>query len=97
MALAGRSEDYFPGRSLVLGRKDGLAGDLGEARVRPADVVITMAWGMHARSSPARGTRTGSFTDPAGMAVEDVRPVRDEIERRVLTLLDQLQVPVAAS
>ena len=31
--------------------------------------------------------------DPAGLAVEQVRPVRDEIERRVRRLLDELGVP----
>jgi hypothetical protein len=31
--------------------------------------------------------------DPAGLAVEQVRPVRDEIERRVRQLLDELGVP----
>ena len=34
--------------------------------------------------------------DPAGKSVEDVRPVRDEIERRVRVLLAELKVPVAA-
>jgi arsenate reductase len=28
--------------------------------------------------------------DPAGLPVEQVRPIRDEIERRVLALLDDL-------
>jgi NADPH-dependent 2,4-dienoyl-CoA reductase/sulfur reductase-like enzyme len=32
--------------------------------------------------------------DPAGMTVEDVRPIRDEIERRVRGLLSELGVPV---
>jgi arsenate reductase len=30
--------------------------------------------------------------DPAGQGVESVRPIRDEIERRVLGLLDELAV-----
>ena len=32
--------------------------------------------------------------DPAGKGVEDVRPVRDEIEQRVRGLLDELGVEV---
>lgn len=31
--------------------------------------------------------------DPAGLPVEQVRPVRDEIERRVRQLLDEFGVP----
>jgi hypothetical protein len=34
-------------------------------------------------------------TDHAGLDVTDVRPIRDEIECRVRTLLDQLHVPAA--
>jgi arsenate reductase (thioredoxin) len=33
--------------------------------------------------------------DPAGRGIEDVRPIRDEIERRVRGLLDEMGVPVA--
>jgi arsenate reductase (thioredoxin) len=36
------------------------------------------------------------MTRPAGQSVEDVRPIRDEIERRVRGLLTELQVPAAA-
>ncbi|MBA3292259.1 MAG: arsenate reductase ArsC, partial [Geodermatophilaceae bacterium] len=32
--------------------------------------------------------------DPAGLGIEAVRPVRDEIERRIRALLAELQVPV---
>jgi protein-tyrosine-phosphatase len=34
--------------------------------------------------------------DPAGLGVEQVRPVRDEIERRVRGLLVELEVPARA-
>jgi arsenate reductase len=33
--------------------------------------------------------------DPAGQSVDDVRPIRDEIEQRVRTLLTELGVSVA--
>ena len=32
------------------------------------------------------------LVDPAGQGVESVRPIRDEIERRVLILIDELSV-----
>ena len=65
--------------------------------VRAADVVITMGCGDACPIFPGKKYEEWELTDPAGMAVEDVRPVRDEIERRVLALLDELQVRVAAS
>ena len=34
--------------------------------------------------------------DPAGLALNDVRPIRDEIERRVRHLLTSLGVPTGA-
>lgn len=65
--------------------------------VRAADVVITMGCGDACPIFPGKKYEDWELADPAGMAVEDVRPVGDEIERRVLALLDQLHVPVAAS
>ena len=40
--------------------------------------------------SRARGTRTGSSTIPAGQDIETVRRIRDEIDARVRTLIDEL-------
>lgn len=65
--------------------------------MRATDVVITMGWGDACPIFPGKKYQDWELADPAGMAVEDIRPVRDEIERRVLALLDQLHVPVAAS
>jgi arsenate reductase len=31
--------------------------------------------------------------DPAGQGIETVRPIRDDIERRVRALLDELGIP----
>jgi arsenate reductase (thioredoxin) len=41
------------------------------------------------------GTRYENWDldNPASLEVADVRPIRDELERRVRTLLDQLEVP----
>ena len=54
------------------------------------------AAGMRARSSPASGTRTGYSTTRPGRTWPTVRPIRDEIERRVRGLLAELNVPVRA-
>ena len=60
--------------------------------VRAADVVITMGCGDACPVFPGKRYEEWELTDPAGLDVAAVRPVRDEIERRVLTLLGQLGV-----
>ena len=65
--------------------------------VQASDVVIPMGCGDACPFFP--GTRYLDWTldDPAGQGVDAVRPIRDEIKRRVRQLLDELGVdPVAA-
>ncbi len=62
-----------------------------------ADVVITMGCGDACPVFPGKRYEEWVLTDPAGLDVSAVRPVRDEIERRVLALLAQLHVPVTVS
>lgn len=61
--------------------------------VRAADVVITMGCADACPVFPGKRYEEWVLDDPAGMDVASVRPVRDEIERRVRALLDQLHVP----
>jgi protein-tyrosine-phosphatase len=61
--------------------------------VRAADVVITMGCGDACPVFPGKRYEEWTLDDPAGLDVAAVRPIRDEIERRVLTLLDRLGVP----
>jgi protein-tyrosine-phosphatase len=61
--------------------------------VRAADVVITMGCGDACPVFPGKRYEEWTLDDPAGREVADVRPIRDEIERRVLTLLEELGVP----
>ena len=63
--------------------------------VRAADVVITMGCGDACPVFPGKRYLDWELDDPAGKGLEDVRPVRDEIERRVRGLLDELGVPAA--
>lgn len=65
--------------------------------VRAADVVITMGCGDACPIFPGKRYEEWELDDPAGLTVADVRPIRDEIERRVLALLDELDVPVPAA
>jgi arsenate reductase len=60
--------------------------------VQAADVVVTMGCGDACPYFPGKRYEDWLLEDPAGKEVADVRPIRDEIERRVLGLLDELGV-----
>jgi arsenate reductase len=60
--------------------------------VRAADAVITMGCGDACPVFPGKRYEEWTLDDPAGLDVAAVRPIRDEIERRVLALLDQLGI-----
>ncbi len=64
--------------------------------VRAADVVITMGCGDACPLFPGKRYEEWTLDDPAGLDLAAVRTVRDEIERRVLALLDQLEVKVVS-
>ncbi len=61
--------------------------------VRAADAVITMGCGDACPVFPGRRYEEWVLTDPDGLDTDTVRPIRDEIERRVRVLLDELGVP----
>lgn len=56
------------------------------------DVVVTMGCGDTCPILPGRRYEDWTLPDPAGQPLEAVRPIRDEIERRVAALLAQLAV-----
>jgi len=58
--------------------------------VRAAEVVITMGCGDACPIYPGKRYEDWELEDPAGKSVEQVRPVRDEIDRRVQLLLAEL-------
>ncbi len=64
--------------------------------VRAADVVITMGCGDACPVFPGKRYEEWVLDDPAGLDVDAVRPVRDEVERRVLALLGELQLSARA-
>jgi arsenate reductase len=57
------------------------------------DVVITMGCGDSCPILPGRRYEEWVLPDPAGQTLDAIRPIRDEIELRVCTLLRQLRVP----
>jgi protein-tyrosine-phosphatase len=61
----------------------------GEA-VRAADVVITMGCGDACPVYPGKRYLDWELPDPAGKAPDQVRPIRDQIDARVRTLLAEL-------
>ena len=64
--------------------------------VQAADVVVTMGCGDTCPYVPGKRYEDWELDDPAGLDVEDVRPIRDEIGRRVKELLASLGVEVVA-
>jgi protein-tyrosine-phosphatase len=58
--------------------------------VRAADVVISMGCGDACPVFPGKRYEDWDIADPAGQTLVDVRPIRDEVERRVLTLMSEL-------
>nr|WP_275593225.1 arsenate reductase ArsC [Streptomyces deccanensis] len=62
--------------------------------VRAADVVVSMGCGDACPVFPGKRYLDWTLDDPEGRTVDGVRPIRDEIERRVRGLLDELGVPV---
>jgi protein-tyrosine-phosphatase len=62
--------------------------------VRAADVVVTMGCGDACPVFPGRRYLDWPVADPAGLDLAAVRPIRDDLERRVRALLEELSVPV---
>ncbi|WP_144760109.1 arsenate reductase ArsC [Curtobacterium sp. 9128] len=58
--------------------------------VRTADVVVTMGCGDACPVFPGKRYEDWELTDPAGLPLDAVRPVRDEIRARVQTLVTEL-------
>ncbi len=58
--------------------------------VQAADVVITMGCGDACPYFPGKRYLDWKLDDPAGQGADAVRPIRDEIDRRVQALLAEL-------
>ena len=60
--------------------------------VRAADVVVTMGCGDACPVFPGKRYEDWELDDPAGRSLEEVRPIRDDIGRRVERLIAELGV-----
>ena len=93
-SAAGRPDQ--PGRR----RGDGRGGHRHRRRRRPrcspptpssvSDVVVTMGCGDACPFFPGKRYEDWELDDPAGQEIEAVRPIRDEIRRRVEKLVAEL-------
>jgi protein-tyrosine-phosphatase len=59
--------------------------------VKQADVVITMGCGDTCPIFPGKRYEDWDLDDPAGKSIDGVRPIRDEIKARIVTLIGELQ------
>jgi len=60
--------------------------------VQESDVVITMGCGDECPFYPGKRYEDWKLDDPAGQGIEAVRPIRDEIKRRVEDLIASLDL-----
>jgi protein-tyrosine-phosphatase len=62
---------------------------LSDQMAEAADVVVTMGCGDACPVYPGKRYLDWELADPAGKSIEEVRPIRDEIEQRVSALLGE--------
>jgi protein-tyrosine-phosphatase len=60
--------------------------------VRAADVVVTMGCGDACPVFPGKRYVDWEVEDPSGKTVEEVRPIRDDLEQRVRNLMAELAI-----
>ena len=59
-------------------------------QVRDSDVVITMGCGDVCPIFPGKRYEDWELVDPKGKSIDEVRPIRDDIKRRIELLLAEL-------
>lgn len=64
--------------------------------VRAADVIVTMGCGDSCPVFPGKRYLDWEVGDPAGLPVEAVRPIREDIGGRVRAIIAELEIPVRA-
>jgi protein-tyrosine-phosphatase len=60
--------------------------------IRAADVVVTMGCGDACPIFPGKKYVDWELADPSGKSIDEVRPIRDELEQRVRALMAELGV-----
>jgi arsenate reductase len=65
---------------------------LAAGQAEAADIVISMGCGDACPVFPGKRYLVWELPDPAGLSVEQVRPIRDDIAARVQALLTELEI-----
>ena len=65
---------------------------LTDDAARAADIIITMGCGDSCPVYPGKRYLDWDLTDPAGKPIDEVRPIVDDIEARVLALIEELDL-----
>ena len=78
-------------RELGIDLSPRLPKPLADADAEWADVVVTMGCGDECPFIPGKRYFDWDLPDPKDRPLEEVRRTRDEIERRVTELLDELE------
>jgi arsenate reductase (thioredoxin) len=60
--------------------------------VRAADIIVTMGCGDACPAYPGKRYIDWALDDPAGKPLDEVRPIRDDLERRVRDLIAELGI-----
>lgn len=63
--------------------------------VRAADVVVTMGCGDACPVFPGKRYVDWEVEDPSGKSIEEVRPIRDDLEQRIRSLMSELEIPAS--
>ena len=63
---------------------------LTDEQVQASDVVITMGCGDACKFYPGKRYEDWELEDPAGKDAESVRPIRDDIRRRIEQLISEI-------
>ena len=61
--------------------------------VRAADIVVTMGCGDACPLYPGKRYIDWEVEDPSGKTLDQVRPIRDDLEQRVRGLMAELEIP----
>jgi arsenate reductase (thioredoxin) len=69
---------------------------LGAGQAEAADIVISMGCGDACPIFPGKRYLVWDLPDPAGLTVEQIRPIRDDIAARVRGLVGELSAAQAA-
>jgi arsenate reductase len=77
-------------RELGIARADRTPQRLNRELAEQADVVVTMGCGDSCPYIPGKRYIDWELVDPKGKPVDEVRAIRDDIDRRVRALVDEL-------